>query len=170
MRCLEAVESLRLPGWYIAGGFLRNAVWDARHRRQPVTPLDDVDVIYFEPADLSTATERNVESGLRALLPDVPWEVRNQARMHVRNRHAPYRGCEQAIAQWPETQTCVAIRMESGGALTIIAPYGLAENWSLRVTPNPVVPYPAAVFNERVRSKRWLELWPRLRVEWAQDP
>ena len=59
------------------------------------------------------------------------------------------------------------IEVYNGGCeLEIVAPYGLAENWSLRVAPNPRIRYPAALFNRRVREKRWLEHWPRLQVCW----
>lgn len=169
MECLQAVESLHLPDWYVAAGFLRNAIWDLLHEKPERTSLNDVDVVYHDAADLSIKTEDDIQSLLRAIFPDANWEIRNQARMHLRNHHPPYRNTEHAIAHWPETQTCVGARIEPDGNLKIAAPYGIAENWSLRVTPNPVVPYPAALFNERMRSKRWLEHWPKLHVEWAKE-
>jgi uncharacterized protein len=51
MECLEAVESLGLPDWYIAAGFLRNAIWDALHDKSERTPLNDVDVVYYDGGD-----------------------------------------------------------------------------------------------------------------------
>jgi uncharacterized protein len=33
MECLQAVERLKLPDWYIAAGFLRNAIWDFLHEK-----------------------------------------------------------------------------------------------------------------------------------------
>ena len=47
--------------------------------------------------------------------------------------------------------------------------FGLEENWALRVTPNPQVPYPAELYNSRIREKRWAELWPRLDIQWAKE-
>lgn len=79
-------------------------------------------------------------------LPEVDWEVRNQARMHILSGHAPYRDSEHAIAHWIETQTCVGVRIKPDGSLKVVAPYGIAENWSLKVTLNPVVPYPASLY------------------------
>ncbi|HEY3118353.1 MAG TPA: nucleotidyltransferase family protein [Chloroflexota bacterium] len=169
MDCLRAVRSLQLPDWYIGAGFVRNAIWDALHEKPVRTPLNDVDLIYFDRADRGAATEARLEGRLTALMPDVVWQVRDQARMHIPNQHPPYRDSAHAIAHWPETQTCVGVRLETADTLTIVAPYGLAENWSLRVTPNPEVPYPVEVFNQRVRGKRWLEIWPRLQVHWASD-
>jgi hypothetical protein len=169
MRCLRAVEAMRLPDWYLASGFLRNAIWDCLHEKRSRTPLNDIDVVYFDRGDPTGAAEPRIETELRMRLPEVKWEVRNQARMHVKSGHDPYRDSAHAVGHWPETPTCVAIRMEPNGALRIVAPYSLEENWSLRVTPNPLVRYPAALYNERIRSKRWLEHWPKLQVEWARD-
>jgi uncharacterized protein len=170
MSCLRAAAALKLPDWYIAAGFVRSAIWDVLHEKPAPTPLNDVDVVYHDAADLDPAREARLEAALRARLPGVKWEVRNQARMHLRNHHPPYRDAEHAIAHWIETPTCVGVRLEPDGALTVVAPYGLEANWSLRVSPNPVVPYPAAVFNERVRGKRWPEIWPKLRIEWPREP
>lgn len=56
MECLQAVRALNLPDWFIAAGFVRNAIWDHLHSL-PMTPLNDVDVVYFDPDDCSLATE-----------------------------------------------------------------------------------------------------------------
>lgn len=98
MNCLRAAAAMRLPDWYIAAGFLRGAIWDALHDVTTVTPVNDVDVVYYDPADLDPAAEARIEADLRARLPGVAWEVRNQARMHLRNQHAPCRDTEHAIA------------------------------------------------------------------------
>jgi len=169
MECLEAVDALGLPDWYIAAGFLRNAIWDALHAKSARTPLNDVDVVYYDLGDHGTAAEAQIESVLRARGPTVTWEARNQARMHLRNGHTPYRDSAHAIAHWIETPTCVGVRIGRDRGLEIVAPYGLAENWSLRVAPNPRIRYPAALFTQRVREKRWLEYWPQLRVEWPSE-
>lgn len=44
---LGHVSELSLPQCYIAAGFVRNLVWDSLHGL--ATPLNDVDVIYFDP-------------------------------------------------------------------------------------------------------------------------
>jgi uncharacterized protein len=169
MECLRAVASMRLPDWHIAAGFLRNAIWDAPHGKLSRTPLHDVDVVYYDPVDPGTAAEAHIEAVLYARLPNVKWEVKNQARMHGRNGYAPYRDSEHAIAHWIETPTCGGIRIEPNGRLRIVAPHDLGENWSLRVVRNPLVPPLPALFNDRVRQKRWIEDWPRLHVEWARE-
>lgn len=169
MECLRVVESIGLPDWYIAAGFLRNSIWDVLHAKPARTPLNDVDVVYYDPDDHDPAAEAKIEAVLHARFPGVKWEVRNQARMHLRNGHAPYRDSEHAIGHRIETPTCVGVRIGPDGRLKVVAPYGIAENWSLRVIPNPLIGYPAALFNARVQEKRWLEHWPKLRVEWALE-
>jgi hypothetical protein len=169
MECLRAAERLRLPDWYIAGGFLRNAIWDYLHEKQLRTPLNDVDVVYYDPADLRPDTERGLEATLQDDRPAVIWQVRNQARMHIPNGHAPYRDTQHAMAHWPEIPTCVGVRLDRG-AIKIAAPFGIEANWSLQVRPNPLVRYAVSLYNDRIRNKRWLEHWPKLNVTWARDP
>ena len=53
--------------------------------------------------------------------------------------------------------------------LNDVAPFGLAENWVCRVTPNPQVSHPPVVYNMRIRQKRWQQLWPKLQIVWAEE-
>lgn len=46
---LYYVSLLGLPQCYIAAGFVRNLVWDALHDFKSPSPLNDIDVIYFDP-------------------------------------------------------------------------------------------------------------------------
>ena len=48
LSALECVRLLDLPECYIAAGFVRNLVWDDLHHKSEPTPLNDVDVIYFD--------------------------------------------------------------------------------------------------------------------------
>jgi len=75
MECLEAVDALGLPDWYIVAGFLRNAIWDTLHAKPARTPLNDVDVIYSDLGDHGAAAEAQIESVLRARCPTVTWEA-----------------------------------------------------------------------------------------------
>ncbi|WP_245823863.1 nucleotidyltransferase family protein [Photobacterium proteolyticum] len=163
MACLEVARMLELPDWYLGAGFLRNAIWDHLHSKTVMTPLNDVDVVYFDARDTSPKTESNIEASLRRLLPDVEWEVRNQARMHARHGHQPYSSTTEGIARWIEVPTCVGVRLESDQSFTFTAPFGLEENWSLMVRVNPYNPRPE-IFQQRIVEKRWLKLWPKLQI------
>src|SRR5260221_7689566 len=82
MEQLRSVRSLALPDWCIAAGFVRNRVWDHLHGIVPPRPTADIDVLYYDAADLSKETEQGFEARLSALVL-APWQVRNQARMHL---------------------------------------------------------------------------------------
>ncbi len=163
MAILQQARALQLPDWYLAAGFLRNAIWDAVHQ-QPMTPLNDVDLVYFEPDNLSTAAEQSAEQQLQQQFPTLQFEVRNQARMHLKHQHSPYASCGDGIRRWVEQPTCVGVRLQPDDELVFFAPFGLGLNWSLQVTVNPDFPRPA-VFAQRVTAKRWPQLWPQLQID-----
>jgi len=165
MSVLRTVRALALPDWAIGAGFVRNAVWDRLHGFAESTPLDDVDVLYFDRTDQSKAAERAFEAQLAAAMPTVPWSVRNQARMHLRNGDRPYADTEDALRYWLETATCVAVRLERDDSLTVIAPYGLDDLLGLRSSPTPRGRERHDAYRARMREKNWPARWPRVHVE-----
>jgi len=82
---LRTVAALGLPDCWIAAGFLRNPIWDHLHGYAEATPLNDIDVVYFDPEDRSKERDDSLEAELRRLSPGPPWSARNQARMHDYN-------------------------------------------------------------------------------------
>ena len=89
MQALETAASLQLDDWCLAAGFVRNLVWDRLHGRHQTTPLNDVDLIYYEPESASKERDSAIEEALRRDS-HLPWSVKNQARMHLRNGDQPY--------------------------------------------------------------------------------
>lgn len=162
---LRAVRALALPDWAVGAGFVRNAVWDYLHHYETPTPLDDVDVLYFDAGDRMKARERTLEAHLAAAMPGVPWSVRNQARMHFRNGDPPYADTEDALRYWLETATCVAVRLEADDRLTVMAPLGLDDLLSLHSGPTARGRERHHAYIERMRAKDWPARWPRVRVE-----
>jgi hypothetical protein len=162
---LDAVAALALPDWAIGAGFVRNAVWDRLHGNAASTPLNDVDVLYFDPGDVAPARDEALERRLVAALPGVPWSVRNQARMHRRNGDAPYKDTEDAMRHWLESATCVAVRLETDGRLGILAPFGLDDLLALRSRPTAQGRARSADYLARMRRKDWPARWPRVSVE-----
>lgn len=167
-RCsvLAMVRSLELPDCWVGAGFIRNAVWDYLHDRPPARHAGDVDVIWFCRERAWPSEDQRLEAALRALDPSVDWSVRNQARMHGRNGDAPYASAFEAIGHWPETATAVAVRQTAEGACEIAAPFGLGDLFDpvLRPTPRFAAGDKRAMYLERIRSKGWLAIWPRLRI------
>lgn len=163
MRCLEVVREKGLPDWFIAAGFVRNAIWDSVHGYRQSTPLNDVDVVYFDD-NAPVKQDGAIQRALSSDMPQVNWEVKNQARMHVKHDHAPYRSSAAAIARWIEMPTCVGVRLSREGVLRVLAPYGLTCCFSLRVCINPAFPN-KAVYCDRVSAKQWQQRWPQLDIE-----
>jgi hypothetical protein len=162
MRLLRLVTDLRLAECWIGGGFIRDAVWDALHDRMPdCTRLNDVDVVLFDRSNVTAAHDEEIERELAALCPNVPWSVKNQARMHIRNRVPPYPDISGAIASWPETATAVAARLDNGH-VTLLAPHGVGDLVNLIVRPTPAFVSRRHEIAARVSSKNWQAVWPRL--------
>lgn len=160
---LACARDLGLPDCWIAAGFVRNAVWDLREGS--VSPVNDVDVIYFDSMNIAVEADAAIEDRLRLAMPDIPWSVKNQARMHLRNGHPPYLSCEHALSFWPETATAVAVRRTVSNELALMAPFGLDDLFDGIVRPTPWVRRHAAqVFHARCREKDWLGQWPSLHV------
>ena len=88
LECLAAVRELGLADCWIGAGFVRSLVWDHLHGHDRRTAIDDVDVLYFDARDLSREAEAAIEQRLGAVMAGVPWSVKNQARMHLRNGDA----------------------------------------------------------------------------------
>lgn len=164
MDCLEAVRSLELPDAWISAGFVRNRVWDRLHGFRRETPLNDIDLLFFDPADASREHEAAVERRLAAILPGRPFEARNQARMHLKNGDAPYVDTFDALFGWMETPTAIAVRVDDAGTLHFLHPFGIDDLMMMQVRPTPRAVGCIEVYNERMAAKRWPEIWIKVRV------
>ncbi|WP_135458324.1 nucleotidyltransferase family protein [Vibrio echinoideorum] len=163
MQILGCVCQLGLPQCYVAAGFVRNLVWDHLHDFDSPTPLNDIDVIYFDPIDTSYESGLRYEDLLKQRLPELNWQVRNQASMHIRNGDKPYSSSLDAMSYWPEKETAVAVQQNLTGEIECISAFGLKSLFDLKITPNPN--RSRAVFDQRVQSKNWLIHWPKLNIE-----
>lgn len=164
MAALAEAAALELPDWCLAAGFVRNLAWDRLYRPGMPTPLNDLDLIYFDPNDSRPERDRALERQLR-LHSARPWSVKNQARMHLRNADQPYAGCADAMRYWVEIETAVGARLwPSSGQLSLVAPFGIEALFAGTITMNLDRPKPAT-FRHRVESKRWLEHWPGLQLK-----
>ena len=155
MGTLALAAELDLPDWWIGAGFVRNAVWDRLHDR-PMTPLNDIDVLYCDPARPSEDIDTQLEMELTARSPKRPWSVLNVARLGHDSVAA-------AMAKWPETATAVAVTLDVGQTLVLQAPFGIDD--LVEMVVRPTSPEMAATARERAEKKRWEKLYPRLRFE-----
>ena len=169
MRALSAVRALALPDCWIGAGFVRAAVWDRLHGFTTATPLDDVDVIYFDPAETTREIEAAHEHRLAEIWGNdaapVPWQVRNQARMHRGKGDAPYADTANSLRHWLETPTAIAVRLNVGDRLELLAPLGIDDLLAMRVAPTPYArDNQTASYVARVTTKPWSRQWPKLEI------
>lgn len=166
---LAAVRQLELAEWCIGAGAIRNLVWDTLHGKSLPSNLSDVDVAYFDVADISQQHDQELQGRLLELRPSVPWEVTNQAGVHQwfegHFGHAvePLGSLQEAVASWPEFATAVGISLGQDNALRVIAPHGLEDLFAIVVRRNPAR-VSVATYRERVAQKRYAERWPRVKV------
>ncbi len=163
MEQLRAVRALALPDWCIAAGFVRNRVWDHLHGIAPPRMPADIDVLYYDATDLSKQREHEFEDRLDDLLPGLPWQVRNQARMHLPKGLPQHKSTADSMTYWLETVTAVGIRLESDDTLTVIAPLGTDDLLGLSCRPTEFGRTRRHEYDARIAQKRWRELWPRVR-------
>lgn len=169
MEALVAVRQLGLAAWCIGAGAVRNLVWDALHGYSTPSALADIDVAYFDASSLERERDQAFEHRLRKAAPDMPWEATNQAAVHLwfedhfGHRVAPLHSLEDAVASWPEFATSVGVRLEADNLLTIIAPHGLDDLFSMTVRRNPTR-VSVETYHRRVVQKRYAERWPIVSV------
>lgn len=109
MDVLHEAEKLGLSDWMIGAGFLRNKVWDKLHNiDRKVADTNDIDLVYFsidntEEIDMRLSLKMNGILGLK-------WEIVNQSYTHKwHDRDVPYKNTTEALSEWVETPTCVAV-------------------------------------------------------------
>ena len=163
MQALRAVKTLGLEDECLAAGFVRNLVWDRLHGYQQTTPLNDIDVVYFNPHDLNPLTDLDYEQRLNAIVA-LPWSVKNQARMHLKYGRAPYRSTRDAISYWVETETAIGVRLDEHDALELVAPLGVDSLFAFTISANPQHGQPEVLL-ARAEQKGWITRWPKLRIE-----
>jgi hypothetical protein len=169
MEILQTARSADLPNWYVGAGVIRNAVWDCLHGYEVATAIRDVDVAFFDLHDMSGEREERAAQFLRNQAPTYVWEPINQARVHLWYQQefgvavCPLLSSEDAIDTWPETATCVGVRLLEDDTLIIYAPYGLADlfNMVLRRNPKRVS---LEQFRRRAWDKRIAEKWPQVTI------
>lgn len=137
-------------------------MWDHLHGISPPREPPDIDVLYYDAADLSKEREVAYERRLDALLPGPLWQVRNQARMHVWKNVPQHRDTADSMTYWLETVTAVGVRLEADDSLTVIAPLGIGDLVNLRCQPTAFGRTRHHEYEARVAAKRWRELWPKV--------
>jgi uncharacterized protein len=165
---LGAVAASGLPDAWIGAGAVRDVVWGQLYGEFSPDSVRDVDVAYFDPADLSAERDLKAQETL-ARIADLPWEATNQAAVHTWYHHyfggspvESFSCVHDAIATWPETATCVGVR-HGPDAVEVCAPHGLADllGGVWRVNPVRVTP---EISRARLARQRVAARWPGVTV------
>ena len=171
---LDDWEKVALADGWLAGGSIAQTVWNSVFGFPPLHGISDVDIAYFDPADLSEAAEAQHTARIHdALALPVRIDVKNEARVHLwyaaKYGYAipPYTSATNAIATFPTTATAVGIQ-PGAERLTLHAPYGLTDLLGAIVRPNKT-----QITRDIYEAKtaRWKATWPDLAViGWDEEP
>ncbi|TIO76071.1 MAG: nucleotidyltransferase family protein [Mesorhizobium sp.] len=167
-KTLARVRALALPDWLVVSGALYNSVWNHLTGKPPGYGIKDVDLFYFDDADLSyEAEDAVIRRAARQFegLP-LPVEVRNQARVHLwyeaRFGSAYPRLSSSAEAlSWFASKNAVGVCFNADGELDLVAPFGLDDIFSFRITPNRVMDNQ---WTHEAKGRRAKENWPEISV------
>jgi uncharacterized protein len=170
MSVLRAARVCAPSDWWVGGGVLRDLVWDRLHGDFDPARVKDVDLAFYDPLDLSHAREVELERTLAARLPDVTWDAKNQAAVHLWYQRrfgvevVPLLSAADGVATWPETATAVAVRLCADDSLEVLAPCGLADllGGVCRRNPRRVT---VEEYQHRVVRKGVAQRWPKVVIE-----
>ncbi|RWM97823.1 MAG: nucleotidyltransferase family protein [Mesorhizobium sp.] len=168
-KTLARVRELELPDWLVVSGALYNSIWNYLTGRPSGYGIKDVDLFYFDGTDLSYEAEdaviRRAAQHFEGLT--LPVEVRNQARVHLWypakfGQACPrYTSASESVGYFASKTHAVGVRYDADEALELVAPFGLDDIFSFRITPNRVLD------NQRTheaKGKRARENWPEISV------
>ncbi|ETT65295.1 hypothetical protein C173_19746 [Paenibacillus sp. FSL R7-277] len=167
MDIFKRAQGLTPFPYYIGAGCLVQTVWNELTGRAPGYGISDIDIIYYDAADLSYAAEDKVVAKGKKLFAGIaiPVDLKNQARVHLWYPQKfgveinPYLSLEAAIDSWPTTVTSLGARLELNGEWKIYAPFGLEDLFQLILRPNK------ALISEKIyeaKTQKWKSKWPEL--------
>lgn len=168
---LVVVRDAGLADAWLVSGAVYQTVWNVLTGRPRRTGIEDYDVVYHDPADLSfEAEDAVIRRVAAAAVPlGLPVEVRNQARVHLwfERRFGfavpPLASSTEALLRFASTTHAVALRLDGEGRIEIAAPFGLADVFAMHMRPNRSWPNGPT---HDAKARRCRAIWPMLTVEW----
>ena len=169
MHVLTTVRGLGLADWRVFSGAVYQSVWNAVTGRPAGYGVRDYDLGYFDPDvswDAEDAVIKRVAAAFEPPFRDMV-EVRNQARVHLwfedkfGEPYGALTGTDEALARFVAPAFAVGVRLEPDDTISVAAPFGLEDVFSLTIRPNPDRPlargWDKAVANATAR-------WPELTI------
>jgi len=167
MTVLTTVRSLDLPDWRLFSGGVYQTVWNALTDRDADYGIKDYDIGYFDPDTSWEAEDAVIKRAAAAFEPPLraKVEVRNQARVHLwfedkfGEPYAPLTRSDEALSRFVCPAFAVGVRLEADDTLTISAPFGLVDIFTMRLRRNPTRSITDDAFARVVNSAvaRWPE-------------
>ena len=167
MTVLRLTRDLDLPDWLIVSGAVYQRVWNHLTGRDPDYGIKDYDIAYFDASDTSyDAEDVHIRRAAARFPPpfDQQAEVRNQARVHLwfedhfGEPYEPLTSSAEALGRFVAPCFGVGVRLEADDRLTIEAPFGLDDLFSMTIRPNPT----------RQRANGWDKVIVSARGRWPE--
>lgn len=166
MQVLQGTRDLELPDWRVFSGAVYQRVWNHQTGRAVDYGIKDYDIGYFDP-DTSWDAEdiwiKRFAAHFEGPLSEQV-EVRNQARVHLwfpEKFGHPYTALthtDEALARFVAPCFAVGVRMEDDGDISVTAPFGLEDIFSLTIRPTP----------NRPVAKDWDRIIEKLQGRWPE--
>ena len=166
MRVLTTVRGLGLNDWRVFSGAVYQSVWNAVTGRPAGYGVRDYDLGYFDPDvswDAEDAVIKRVAPAFEPPFRDMV-EARNQARVHLwfeGKFGEPYQaltGTDEALPRFVAPAFAVAVRLEDDDSISVAAPFGLEDVFSMTLRPNP----------NRGLARDWLGVVENARARWPE--
>lgn len=166
-RVIDDWSEIALPDCWIVAGAVFQSFWNREFGLSAVHGINDVDLVYFDSADLTDETENDHCLRINAFFDDlgVRIDVKNEARVHLWYENAfgypinAYHSVESAMETFPTTAGAIGIRPK-GQALEAFAPFGFEDLMNLVIRPNKVQ-ITRDIYEKKIA--RWQPNWPRVR-------
>lgn len=165
MKLLKTVQQSDMTDAWLSAGSIRNLIWDHLEGKSEPTPMNDVDVIYYDPDNITKEHEKAWDAHLTSITPNIPWECKNQARMHKKHGFEPATSVAEGMSRWVYKSCAIAARLTDDGEIELMSPFAdwleCTASHKLHATPvmletNPELPKIHYV------NKGWDQKWPNL--------
>ena len=139
MAILKAMRNLDLPDCWLAGGAIRNTVWQHLYGSDCQLTIKDFDIVFFDK-DAGRPVEVKAKESLIAQFPGLLFDVKNQASFgHWRPWRYQFTSTTDGIAHFLHPATGIGIRLSNDETFEYCSEYGLSDLFQgiLRSTPFP---------------------------------
>ena len=167
MHVMETARALDLPDWLVFSGAIYQPVLNHLTGRPADHGIKDYDLAYFDPDTAYEAEDAVIRRVAQAFEPPFREmvEVRNQARVHLwfeakfgEPYGPPLVSSADALSRFASPLNAVAARLEADGSMTVLAPFGLEDLFSMTYRANPNRRVSGFALTSGAAQRRWPEL------------